>query len=166
MLEGNVSSKMYEKWGIECMRSFTCHTLKMFVGTIQMMLNFDFVPIRLRHITSGLFFPLMFLLFFNYNVAVGIGHQNDLLKGMIATTLALYLLVGLRGSGRHRNEKAQQFTEKVLEMRPYLNNPQMLCNKCKVLKVYRTMHCPACDSCIKKHTRHSLIFGRCIGAPN
>ena len=58
LLEGNASSKMYEKWGIECMRSFSCHTLKMFVGTIQMMLNFDFVPMRMRHITSGTDSPI------------------------------------------------------------------------------------------------------------
>ena len=52
----------------------------------------------------------MFLLFFNYNVVVGIGNTDELLKGLVATTLVLYLLVGLRGSSRFVGEKAQQYT--------------------------------------------------------
>ena len=57
-------------------------------------------------------------------------------------------------------------TKKVLSLRPYLQNPQMLCPMTKVLRVYRAMFCPACKACIKKHSRHSIVFARCIGAPN
>ena len=53
MLEGNVSTKYYEKLGVECMKSFSCHQLKMCIGTISLMVKFDFIPIRLRHLISG-----------------------------------------------------------------------------------------------------------------
>lgn len=60
-------------------------------------------PTSLKHVLSGLFFPLLFLLFFNYNAAVGVGHENETLKTLVWTTLALYLLVGFRGSGELNN---------------------------------------------------------------
>jgi len=51
-------------------------------------------------------------------------------------------------------------------VRPYLENPQMSCNGCNIIRLYRSMHCPVCKTCIAKHTRHSIIFGICIGAAN
>lgn len=28
------------------------------------------------------------------------------------------------------------------------------------------MHCPFCKSCVAKHSRHSVVFGVCVGASN
>lgn len=28
------------------------------------------------------------------------------------------------------------------------------------------MHCPFCKSCVAKHSRHSVVFGICVGAAN
>ena len=57
------------------------------------------MPPQLKHVASGLFFPILFLLFFNYNVVVGVGHEDPFLRGLVWSTLLLYLIVGLRGSG-------------------------------------------------------------------
>jgi hypothetical protein len=42
----------------------------------------------------------------------------------------------------------------------------MTCGGCKIVKPFRATHCPACKSCIGKHSRHSVAFGICIGAAN
>lgn len=52
---------------------------------------------------QGLFFPILFLLFFNFNVVVGIGHDDLLLRGMIWATMIFFTLAGLRGSGELNN---------------------------------------------------------------
>ena len=32
--------------------------------------------------------------------------------------------------------------------------------------MFRATHCPFCKVCVAKHSRHSLVFGSCIGAAN
>lgn len=41
-----------------------------------------------------------------------------------------------------------------------------MCGGCGIIRFYRSMHCPFCKSCIAKHSRHSVLFGICIGAAN
>ncbi len=41
-----------------------------------------------------------------------------------------------------------------------------MCPQCKILKIFRSFHCPICKVCITKFTRHSLAFGSCIGSAN
>ena len=72
----------------------------MITHTIEMMLTFDWIPLRIKPIISGLFFPLIFLLFFNYNVVVGVSSTNDTLKYISYTTMIVYLLVCLRGNSK------------------------------------------------------------------
>jgi len=69
------------------------------------MISFDWVPLRIKPITNGLFFPLMFLLFFNYNVVVGVTATDDYLKVLAYTTMTLYLLVALRGCSSLKSDK-------------------------------------------------------------
>lgn len=95
--------KAFEKYGLNSLRSLNCNTLGMIVMSLENAVSFECTPSQLKHVFSGLFFPLLFLLFFNYNVAVGVGHENDTLRSLVWATLTLYLLVGLRGSGQLNN---------------------------------------------------------------
>ena len=92
------------------MRSLGCNTAIMLVTSIEQAVSFDWIPKKIKHVTSGnstltlgLFFPLLFLLFFNYNVVVGVGKEDSFIRELIWTTMTLYLLVGLRGSGELNN---------------------------------------------------------------
>lgn len=115
---------------------------------------------------QGLFFPLLFLLFFNINVVVGVAAVDQLLRIMSATTLILYFLVGLRGNSRLNTDSMKNKTKEIVEVRPYLQNPQMNCQACGIIRLFRSIHCPMCKTCVAKHSRHSLVFGSCIGASN
>lgn len=42
----------------------------------------------------------------------------------------------------------------------------MKCQGCDIVRLFRAAHCPFCKTCIAKHSRHSVIFGSCIGAAN
>lgn len=163
---GLALDKAYEKVGMDFMRSFSCHTPMMILSSLEAAISFECVPKRLRHVTSGLFFPILFLLFFNFNVVVGIGHENPLLRGLIWVTLAAYLLVGLRGSGEIGNAEGREKSKQIYSVRPYLENPNSSCNPCGIVRFYRSMHCPFCKSCVAKHSRHSVVFGICVGAAN
>ncbi len=33
-------------------------------------------------------------------------------------------------------------------------------------KAFRACHCPLCKTCVPKFSRHSLVFGVCVGAAN
>lgn len=57
-------------------------------------------------------------------------------------------------------------TKEIFDLRPYLDNPNSTCGGCGIIRYYRSMHCPFCKSCIAKHSRHSILFGVCIGAAN
>lgn len=70
----------------------------------------DSLPTQTRHcrytfINSGLFFPIMFLIFFNYNVVVGVSAQNMLLKILSYVTISLFLLVAFRGKSELKGGK-------------------------------------------------------------
>ena len=67
-----------------------------------------------------MFFPILFLLFFNFNVVVGIGHDDLLLRGMIWTTMIFFTLAGLRGSGELNNSEAKEKSRYIYSIRPYL----------------------------------------------
>ena len=101
---GLALDRAYERYGLDFMRSVSCNTLTMIVGSIEAAVSMDCIPNQLKHVTSGLFFPILFLLFFNYNVVVGVGHDDPLLRGLLWATLALFLLVGARGSGELNNK--------------------------------------------------------------
>lgn len=163
---GVALDKAYERAGLEFMRSFSCNTPMIIVGSIQAAITFEWVPKRLRHITSGLFFPILFLLFFNFNVVVGIGHENPLLRTLVWATLAAYLLVGLRGSGELGGDEVKQQSKQIYTVRPYLENGNSSCQACGIVRFFRSMHCPFCKSCVAKHSRHSVVFGICVGAAN
>jgi hypothetical protein len=99
-------------------------------------------------------------------VVVGLGHDHLLLRGLIWATLAVYLLVGLRGSGELNSEGTKQRSKEIYTIRPYLENPNSSCGACGIVRFYRAMHCPFCKSCVAKHSRHSVVFGVCVGAAN
>uniref|UniRef100_A0A8C3JCS2 Palmitoyltransferase n=1 Tax=Calidris pygmaea TaxID=425635 RepID=A0A8C3JCS2_9CHAR len=40
------------------------------------------------------------------------------------------------------------------------------CTSCLVRKPLRSLHCPACDSCVARYDQHSLWIGQCIGIGN
>ena len=42
----------------------------------------------------------------------------------------------------------------------------MNCQACQIPRMFRSTHCPFCKVCVAKHSRHSLVFGNCIGAAN
>ena len=42
----------------------------------------------------------------------------------------------------------------------------MSCQACQIVRLFRATHCPFCKTCIAKHSRHSVVFGSCIGAAN
>ena len=42
----------------------------------------------------------------------------------------------------------------------------MSCGQCGIVRMFRAAHCPFCKSCVAKHTRHSLVWGICIGGAN
>lgn len=98
LLHGVVIDRLYEKWGLDFMRSLTCQAPQMMIHTIQSMINFDWIPNRLKPIFCGMFIPIIILMFFNYNVVVGIAGNDNLLKGSMYLTAFVYLLAALRGS--------------------------------------------------------------------
>lgn len=114
----------------------------------------------------GLLCPLLFLFFFNYHVVAGVAGHFALLRWLMVATVGAYVAVGLRGNSPLNGEKWQRKSEEIYRVRPYLENPQTTCGGCKIVKPFRAMHCPACKSCIAKHSRHSVAFGSCIGAAN
>lgn len=42
----------------------------------------------------------------------------------------------------------------------------MNCQACQIPRMFRSTHCPFCKVYVAKHSRHSLVFGNCIGAAN
>ena len=42
----------------------------------------------------------------------------------------------------------------------------MSCTQCGIVRVFRAFHCPFCKTCVPKHSRHSIVWGSCIGASN
>jgi hypothetical protein len=67
------------------------------------------MPLQLKPFVSGLFFPLLFLMFFNYNIIANTISQ-DALKVFIMLTLFFYALVAIRGSGTIKTEKNRKKT--------------------------------------------------------
>jgi hypothetical protein len=108
VLMGLTLDKAYERYGLDFMRSVSCNTPMMIVGSIEAAVSMDCIPNQLKHVASGLFFPILFLLFFNYNVVVGVGHDDPTLRGLVWATLALFLLVGVRGSGELNNRESHE----------------------------------------------------------
>lgn len=120
VLMGLALDKAYERYGLEFMRSVSCNTPMMIIASIESAVSMECIPNQLKHVASGLFFPLLFLLFFNFNVVVGVGHEDPLLRGLVWATLALFLLVGARGSGELNNKESREKTKEIYSIRPYL----------------------------------------------
>ena len=114
----------------------------------------------------GMLLPIAILLFFDYNVVVGMAASDDFLKWMIYFTLILYVAVALRGSSALIGERMKNKSKEIYEVRPYLDNPNLSCQGCGIIRLFRATHCPFCKTCIAKHSRHSIVFGSCIGAAN
>ena len=53
VLHGVALDRLYEKYGLDFMRSLTCQMPQMVIFSIQNMLNFDWIPSRLKPITAG-----------------------------------------------------------------------------------------------------------------
>lgn len=53
---------------------------------------------------------MLFLMFFNFNITVGIGKENITLRYLIYSTLVAYIFVALRGSG---NLNSDSFKNKI-----------------------------------------------------
>ncbi|KIY48570.1 zf-DHHC-domain-containing protein [Fistulina hepatica ATCC 64428] len=49
---------------------------------------------------------------------------------------------------------------------PVLRPEHRYCNKCKIVKPYRTHHCRACGTCILRYDHHCPWIGQCVGARN
>ena len=77
-------------------------------------------PLRYLSLNSGMFFPICILLFFNYNVVVGMADTDSLLKMMVYITMFLYLMVALRGSSVLKGERMEKKSKEIFEVRPYL----------------------------------------------
>lgn len=99
-------------------------------------------------------------------MVVGVAATDGFLKWMIYLTVGLYVLTGLRGYSGLNGENMKARSKEIYEIRPYLENPQMNCQSCGIIRVFRATHCPFCKDCVAKHSRHSIVFGSCIGAAN
>ena len=69
----------------------------------HMMLNFEWLPNRVRPFISGMFLPLIFLIILNSNV-LGIELNLTLHSIILLMPLFLYMLTSLRGTGNIVNE--------------------------------------------------------------
>ena len=49
--------------------------------------------------------PIAILLFFNYNVVVGVASSDSTLKYSIYTTILMYVLTSLRGGSMLKNDR-------------------------------------------------------------
>lgn len=55
---GAALDKFYEKYGLSFMRSFSCQTPMMMIGSIEAAANFECIPKQLKHITSGIMYAI------------------------------------------------------------------------------------------------------------
>jgi hypothetical protein len=54
ILTGATLDKVYQKYSLDFMRSFSCQMPQALIGSIEMMLTFEWIPLALRSITSGI----------------------------------------------------------------------------------------------------------------
>ena len=94
------------------------------------------------------------------------GFGYDELWWSSAVVLALYQLTALRGCSSLRTEEMKTKSREAIALRPYLQTPHTTCSGCGTLKLFRAAHCQFCKTCVAKHSRHSLVWGGCIGAAN
>lgn len=151
--------------GCHFISSLNCQILTGVVGMFHMMLNFECIPNIVRPFLSGMFWPLVILLFIHHNI-LKIEFVPSVSAAIILLPLTLFVLIALRGPGNLSTDENIKRTNKAVWVRPYLQNPGLTCSQCKILKVFRSNHCPICKVCIPKFTRHSLVFGICVGAAN
>ena len=55
---GAALDKSYEKYGLTFMRSLSCQTPMMMIGSIEAAVNFECIPKQLKHITSGIIYEI------------------------------------------------------------------------------------------------------------
>ena len=69
----------------------------------EMILSCDWMPLMLKPFLSGLFFPLLILIFLNYNILVGFKGEEDRIANIYIMGLPVifYALTALRTSGSH-----------------------------------------------------------------
>ena len=92
-----------EVLGCAFLGSLNCQVLTSIFGMFHMMLNFEWLPNRVRPFISGIFVPLIILTLLNSNV---LGIELTLSPNSIVLLLPLFLftLTALRGTGNIANE--------------------------------------------------------------
>jgi hypothetical protein len=53
VLSGLAFDKLSQRYKFDCLRALTCEIPIMLLLSLQMAINFEWVPRRLRHITTG-----------------------------------------------------------------------------------------------------------------
>ena len=76
------------------------------VGMAQMMTTCECMPLIARPFISGLFLPLLLIVFLNYNVLVGFNNDTDRSANLyiMLVPLVMFALTALRTSGSHSNK--------------------------------------------------------------
>ena len=92
-----------EAIGCNFLASSNSQVILSIVGMFHMMLNFEWLPNRLRPFVSGMFFPLIILTILNSNV-LGIELALSLDSTILLMPLFLFTLTALRGTGTIVNE--------------------------------------------------------------
>jgi len=93
----------------------------MIVAQAEMMFTCEWLPIWIRPFVSGLFFPLIFLLFFNFNVIYGVASLDFTALHLFSyLTILFYILTGLRTAGAVDIDEATQKSKEAIKQREYL----------------------------------------------
>lgn len=151
--------------GCHFVASLNCQVLTGVVGMLHMMLNFQCLPNVVRPFISGMFWPLILLVFLESSI-LKIDFSLSFSSVILVLPVVIYTLVAIRGPGNLATDYNIKRANKAYSIRPYLQNPGLTCSECKILKIFRSNHCPVCKVCVPKFTRHSLVFGTCVGAAN
>ena len=76
------------------------------VGMASMMVTCEFMPLIARPFISGLFLPLVLVIFLNYNVLVGFDNDTNRSANIyiMLVPLVMFALTAIRSSGSHSNK--------------------------------------------------------------
>ena len=106
IIRGTASEKLFEKWNLDFLRSLNCQMMMGVVGMASMMVTCEFMPLIARPFISGLFLPLVLVIFLNYNVLVGFDNDTNRSANIyiMLVPLVMFALTAIRSSGSHSNK--------------------------------------------------------------
>jgi uncharacterized paraquat-inducible protein A len=81
-------------------------------------------------------------------------------------TVCLFIITGVKCSGRVNSYGLQQRSRDIVRAKPYLRSTDRYCTHCDMIRPLRSIHCDQCGVCVTKYSKHSIFLNRCIGTGN